>query len=132
MRGHGGPISPAVVAAAAASMIPSSVDHISPLTTDIMASIAARANQVVHQQNAYGGGIAMPQKQRQIDHLVDKDLQYMQNMLMPDRMLHQPQAQMAAVLGGGGGGGGVVSGGLQLALSGGGKILFYKYNFLFT
>lgn len=100
MRGLGGPVSPA-------SMIQTPMqppDHISPLTTDIMASIAARANQVVHhQQNVFS---AISKQQRPLDQTLhlDKDVQFLQNIHIPDRMLHQPQAQM---------------GGLPLGLNGG-------------
>ncbi|KAJ6630904.1 hypothetical protein Bhyg_16631, partial [Pseudolycoriella hygida] len=73
-------------------------DHISPLTADMLVSIAARANQV-HQQNAYTAAISKNQ-QRPIDQQnmhMDKDLQFLQNAHIPDRLVHHPQAQIGGL-----------------------------------
>lgn len=67
-------------------------DHISS-TTDMLVSIAARVNQV-HQQNAYTAAISKNQ-QRPIDQEsmhMDKDLQFLQNVHIIDRLIHHPQA----------------------------------------
>lgn len=97
LRNLGDTISPG------SSMMPSqlqSQDHISPLTTDMLVSIAARANQV-HQQNAYGAAISKnqprPMEQPGMQPHMDKDLQFLQNVHIPDRLIHHPQAQMGGL-----------------------------------
>lgn len=92
LRNMGDTISPGSASSMMQGQIQSQ-DHISPLTTDMLASIAARANQV-HQQNAYSAAIS---KQRPIDQQnmhMDKDLQFLQNVHIPDRLIHHPQAQL--------------------------------------
>lgn len=97
LRGLGDTISPG----SASSMMPGplqSQDHISPLTSEMLASIAARANQV-HQQNAYTAALSKSQQrpiEQQTMHM-DKDLQFLQNVHIPDRLIHHPQAQMGGL-----------------------------------
>lgn len=100
LRSLGDTISPGTPGSAS-SMMPGQLqpqDHISPLTPDMLVSITARANQV-HQQNAYTAAISKNQ-QRPIDQQsmhMDKDLQFLQNVHIPDRLIHHPQAQMGGL-----------------------------------
>lgn len=97
LRNLGDTISPG----SASSMMPAQLqtqDHVSPLTTDMLVSIAARANQV-HQQNAYTAAISKSH-QRPMDQQsmqMDKELQFLQNVHIPDRLIHHPQAQMGGL-----------------------------------
>lgn len=103
MRMGPSPVSPANL------MHPAQDQHISPLTSEVMASIAARVNQVAHvyqaaKQRGNNGGVGPPNV---VDHLMDKELQFMQQ-------------GMAGLGVGGGGGGGIVPHQNMQAMSGAG------------
>lgn len=90
MRMGPGPVSPA-------NLMHSAPDqHMSPLTSDVMATIAARVNQVAHvyqaaKQRGNNGGVA--------DHLMDKELQFMQQGLsgVGGGVAHQSMQSMAGI-----------------------------------
>lgn len=94
--GGPGPVSPANL-----MTIQAQDQHMSPLTNDVMATIAARLNQAGHgypggkQQRGNNGG--------QVDHLMDKELQFMQHGLAGSGGVGLAHQQSMIGVGGGGG-----------------------------
>lgn len=124
MRMGPGPVSPANL------MHPSQDQHMSPLTSDVMATIAARVNQVAHvyqsaakqQRGGNNGGVGPGV----VDHLMDKELQFMQQGLSGVGGGVSLQQGLQSMAGGGG------TSTLPLNLIGGKWNVFFKFLVLFN